>query len=102
MTDANNYTYGERIRGTFTITDFAGDPVDPSTVKFFHLRPDSSEALEWEYSVDPEITQDSAGVYHVDLDTDAEGAWKYRWTGSGNVATAKEGMFYVDDSPFIA
>ena len=97
-----NYTYGERIRGTFTITDFAGDPIDPTTIKFFLLRADSLVAEELTYGVDADLVKDSVGVYHVDIDTDAEGAWKYRWTGTGNVATAKEGMFYVDDSPFIA
>ena len=97
-----NYTYGERIRGTFTVSDFAGDPVDPTTVTFSLLKPDSLVAVDNVYGVDVELVQDSTGVYHIDRDTDAEGPWKYRWVGSGNVATAKEGMFYVDDSPFIA
>lgn len=96
-----NYTYGERVRGTFTVSDFAGAPVDPTTVKFYLLKSGDTVATEYTYGVDVEIVQDATGQYHIDLDTDVEGIWKYRWEGSGNVATAKEGKFYVDDSPFV-
>ena len=96
-----NYTYGERVRGTLTITDFVGDPIDPTTLKFYLLKPTDVTATEYIYGTDPEIVNDGVGVYHFDIDTDEEGTWRYRWVGSGNIATAKEGMFYVDDSPFI-
>lgn len=99
-TEINHFTYGERIRGVFTVVDFQGSPVDPTTVKFHILTP-SSVVTVYEYGVDPDIVNDSVGVYHIDIDTDEEGAWKYRWEGSGNVATATEGIFYVDDSPFV-
>jgi hypothetical protein len=40
-------------------------------------------------------TNDSTGKYHVDVELDTAGEWKYDWVSTGDPATVEEGRFTV-------
>lgn len=78
-----NYLVGQSGRLWGTFTDVAGTLVDPAAVFFNWQQPDGTKS-EYEFGVDPEIVNDSVGVYHVDLAFNAAGVWKTAFRdGSG-------------------
>ncbi len=51
------------------------------------------------YGTDAELVKSATGVYHVDVDADEAGIWRYRFeSGSGVGQAATEGHFKVRNS----
>jgi len=96
---ANVYQVGDLVRCTGTFTDADGNAQDPDAVLCQVLDP-SKTLAEYEYGTDPELVKDSTGVYHVDVDVDAAGWWKYRFYATGTGQAADEERFRAEDSEF--
>lgn len=95
------YTVGTTIRVTGTFRNVAGDLADPSTVTFKYRKPGVTTVTTVTYAGGG-VTKSSTGVYYIDLATtdDENGVWAYRWSSTGNPATAIESEFAVADSSF--
>ena len=94
---SNEYYKNQSVRlsATFTVDD---TPTDPTAVVLYVLEPDGT-LTDYEYG-EAEITKDDTGDYHVDIDADVEGVWRYGFVGSGAVATAEFDEFHVREWPF--
>lgn len=95
------YTVGTTIRVTGTFRDVAGDLADPQTVTLKYRKPGTNTTTTVTYAGGG-VSKSSTGVYYVDLATtdNEHGLWSYRWSSTGNPATAAEGSFAVADSTF--
>lgn len=74
--------------------------VDPSTVVLKLMSPNGTTTT-YTYGTDAELVKANTGDYYTDYSPDMSGRWWYRWetTGTGT-ATAVEGSFVVQNSPF--
>lgn len=96
----NGRTYpGNPMTFTITITDNAGDAVDPDTVTFKLMNP-CGRTTTYVYTTDDEVTRSAAGVYVADVIPDSAGRWHYRWVTTGDVLV-QEDSFIVQTSPFV-
>jgi hypothetical protein len=80
-------------RGTFR--NAAGAPTNPTTATIRIQKPDGVTS-----TATP--TSDGAGIYHHDIPIDQAGAWQYAFVGTGAVAAAEPGDFYVARSEVLA
>ncbi|MGH6718759.1 MAG: hypothetical protein ACREER_05525 [Alphaproteobacteria bacterium] len=94
------YDEGQLVRLTGTFTTLAGAAHDPTTVKVRWKAPDGAATIK-QYGVDGEVVRDSLGVFHVDVNANAQGTWPYRWEATGVGQAAKEGEFFVRASAFV-
>ena len=94
---ANSYDIGDRVRVSLAFSDDASKPADPTTVRG-RFRDPSGVVTTYIYPTN--VTKDSVGNYHFDIDPDADGEWRYRGEGEGAVRAAAEGRFSVRDSAF--
>lgn len=85
---------GDVVRITGTWTDSAGIATDPAAITFTYTDP-SGNATPLVYGVDAEVVRASTGIYYVDITTDEEGTWFWRWVSTGSGAAANEGSFAV-------
>jgi len=92
---ATTYSSGSLARLSATFRDEAGDPADPTSVTLSIKRPDG-ELLEIESD---DLISTDIGVYSYLLEiTDHEGAWYYRFVGTGSVQVVGEGSLFVKAS----
>jgi hypothetical protein len=90
----NDYLIGNMVRLSAVFKDAADVAADPTTVSLvIKLRDGASE------TVTP--TKDSVGNYHHDYTPASEGAYFYRFAGTGAVTAATEGSFTVSESSVI-
>lgn len=89
----NYYKQGQKVRGscTFTVDDVA---TDPTTVTAKVMDP-SGNVSTYVYGVDAELGKTSTGVYYVDVVTDEEGEWRFRFEGTGTCTAVEESSFGV-------
>ena len=71
--------------------DAAGSLTDPTTVTLVVKEPDGTETT---YTT-VQVTHDATGRYSKDFAPDQSGTHFYRWVGTGAVAAAFEGAFFV-------
>lgn len=93
----DTYDKSDLVRVPVTFRNAAETPTDPTTVTFYFKTP-AGEETSYVYGTDVELVRDSAGVFHVDVLADEPGMWVWRWKGTGLVAQADEGQFYVQPS----
>lgn len=83
-------------RGGQAFTGPNGQPLDPTAVT---LTVQDPTGVKTTYS-GGQVTHDSTGVYHVDVDTTGKaGTWSYEWKSTGTGQAAFFGTFVVDPSP---
>lgn len=84
-----------RVTGTWTV---GGVPTDPTAVKLYVRKPDTTTAIENTYqgAATYVITRVSAGVFRADIPLDAAGIWRYEWEGTGAAQADEEGAFMVE------
>jgi hypothetical protein len=95
---ANSYAKGDTIRmsGAFTVSSVA---TDPTTVTLVIETPAGVETT-YTYALS-QVTKASTGSYYKDIALTESGYYKYRWTGTGAVATVGDDTYiYVKDSVF--
>ena len=89
---ANIYDVGDLVRITATFTDEDAVAIDPTTVSA-QIKSPAGTIFEYDYGIDVELVKDGIGVYHTDVDVDAEGTWYYRMSSTGIGQAADEGAF---------
>lgn len=82
------YDIGDTVHLTGAFVNTAGVATDPTAVVVTYKKPNGTV-------VTGVAVKDSTGNYHCDITPDADGNWYYRWAGTGTIATAEEGIFYV-------
>lgn len=95
----NSYVKGNLVRVSGLFTDDAGAVLDPTVVKCAVLAP-GELPVSYTYGTDTDVIRDGAGQYHLDIDAQAEGVWRYRWHSTGNGQAANEAAFEIAISPF--
>ena len=91
------YQKGQTIKLTFSFTNAAGAPANPTTVTAKVEKPDGTETS---YAT-PTITNPSTGTYELIVTGDQSGQWTYRGLGvTGTTSAVCEGMFSVLLSAF--
>lgn len=96
----NSYIKGNLVRVAGTFTGENGAVLDPTTVRVGVLAPGAVLPVMRTYGTDPEVVKDSTGRYHLDIDADTTGVWRYRWQSTGNGQAANEDAFEVLVSQF--
>lgn len=96
---ANTYDVGDLVRVTGTLTDSAGDTLDP-TAAYCKVKDPSGHVTTLVYGVDEALARDSSGVYLTDIDVDEAGTWYYRFYSTGIGQGASEAYFFVKSSNF--
>ena len=85
------YAVEETVRLTVTFTDkLTNLPVNPTTVTLTLIPPGSGPQV-----ITDGIVNDSTGVYHYDLDVNAQGQWLYRWQGTGTAIASSGNNFFL-------
>ena len=87
------------IRARVTFTDESGGLVDPTTVVFKYRRDSESEVTKT-YPTDPEVVQESKGVYYIDILGDTSGHWYVGVLGTGVGQAGEDGMFLIKGTHF--
>lgn len=95
---SNAYDVGDSIRLSCAFTNSAGTAVDPGAVSL-KVKVPAGTVATYTY-VGADITRDSAGNYHLDIDLATAGEWSYRWAGTSTNKAATEGEFTVRASAF--
>ncbi len=94
----NTYTLGQVVHLTASFA-VSGTATDPGTVSLITRDPGGAE-ITYTYGGVGTIVRDSTGNYHQDVTPDKSGTWGYRWVSTGVCASAAEGSFYLNISPF--
>ena len=81
----------------FTIVAGVKTPADPDDVFFDVMAPDATIDT-YEFGVDTEVVKDAVGVYHIIVPVDADGWWRVRSRGTGDLVGAKTVSFCVGAS----
>lgn len=93
MVATKSYDVGDDVTEAVEF-QVASVDTDPTTVHFRYQKPDGSETVLL-YGTDSEVVKDATGKYHVTLNPDAPGIWRYRWEGTGNLDVFFSGAFNV-------
>lgn len=88
----NTYDTGDLVRISAAFTQ-ATVPIDPGAVLLKVLKPDgTSDSYTYALS---QVTKDSTGNYHVDIDISQQGTYRYRWTSTAPGQASEENWFQV-------
>lgn len=83
------FVVGQTIRLSAEFRNSAGALANPTTVTVHYQKGNATPVTN------AAPTNDSTGKYHIDVDLDEPGEWKYDWVGTGAVAAVEEGRFTV-------
>jgi len=97
---ASEYDKGDQVRVSAAFTNAVGTAIDPTTVRFKYKTPASGTAVTLVYGVDGALVKDSTGNYHVDIDLDLAGVYRFRWESVGTGKAASESFVVVRNSDF--
>jgi hypothetical protein len=89
----NIYKNGQKVRISvaFTVSDVATDP----TTVTAKIKDPSGNVSTYLYGTDAALVKDSVGNYHVDVVTDENDLWHYRFEGTTACVAVEEGSFRV-------
>ncbi len=96
---SNDYLFGETARLSVAITDSAGAPADPGTLRLKTKSP-NNQVQTYTFGASGEVIRDGAGLFHADILLNAPGTWAWRWETSAPNAGADEGAFAVRPTRF--
>ena len=89
------YDKGDRARVYAEFTDLNGNPVDPTSITVTVKAPNRDDI---DTLAPVQVVQTATGRYHFDVDLDAEGTWRFKWTVTGALHAAEEGHLKVRPS----
>ena len=91
----NQYTNNTLIQLNITITNAAGNPVDPTTLDLKVMTPDG---VVTDYA--GSIVRTSVGIYYAQLLPVQIGLHQYEWIGTGAAQVATIGQFLINQGTF--
>ena len=86
------YDNGDTVRFSAAFADVDGAAADPTTVSFRLRSPSATTTYTY---AGGDITKDSTGNYHIDVNLNASGSWYARWVSTGTPALADESSIFV-------
>ena len=89
----NVYENGQQVRCTCTFTVNSVN-TDPTTVTA-KVKDPSGVETSYVYGVDEEVVKSAAGIYYIDVTTDENGLWYFRFEGTGTCVAVEESAFRV-------
>lgn len=96
-----SYSVGDLVRISAAFTNAAGTVVDPTAVFAKYKDPSGiTTALTYGAVGSEALVRDSTGNYHVDVNADESGVWRYRFYSTGSGQAANEEQFIVEPSAF--
>jgi len=95
---SNVFAVGQRVRLSVAFADLSGTATDPTAVTL-KVRNPGGVLMTKTYAL-AEVTKDSTGNYHYDLDVDLAGTWYYRYNGTGALVAANEAAFTASITVF--
>lgn len=96
----NQYTPGQVVKMIIELLNDEGDGIDPSDITLRILIPGVEEITKT-LSDDDVIKEEDGKYFYLFDTTNYEGLYiRHRWETAGNVVTAKEGKFKVNDTIF--
>lgn len=96
--DKSEFDLGDTVQLTGDFYSLTGVLTDPTTVKVVIRTPTGSETTRT--YAGGTVTKVSTGVYTSDYAPATAGLYRYRWVGTGTVATAEESKFTVRETAF--
>ena len=87
------------VRVSFTLKDINGTLIDPGGLSFT-FKDKAGVGATYVFGTDAQLVKDSMGNYHVDVDANKSGRWRYRWVATGTGQSAIEREFEVEDTEF--
>lgn len=99
------YDTGDRVRIAALFRNQFEQLTDPTevmvTIKAPSVQSPSENTLtEYRYSLS-EVIRGSVGHFYVDVDLNASGVWRFRWTATGDLIAAQEGQLTVRRSHVV-
>lgn len=91
---ANTWQYGNAITLTGEFENEDGDLTDPPVAKVSVLDP-SGTLTTYQFGVDVEVTNESTGVYSIDILGNQVGIWYYRWFSDTPDEVSREVHFEI-------
>lgn len=91
----------QTIRILARIRNSDGDLVDPQSISFELKKPGDENYTVYTIATEIGITNESTGIYYIDLDLDQPGKWKYSWFTYGNPQSSYKSFFEVENSRYI-
>lgn len=95
----SDFVLGELVRVSAAFTNLVGAAADPAAVRFKYKDPEGA-ATSLVYGVDAALVRDSEGNFHVDIDANQPGTWKWKFYATGTGQTADTGSFTVEADEF--
>lgn len=89
----------QTIRIKARVRNIDGVLTNPQSIEFELEKP--GETSYSTYNTNTGVTNESTGIYYIDLDVDMVGKWKYSWFTYGNVTSSWKGFFQVEDSRYV-
>ncbi len=99
MAVTKTYDIGDLVRCSGAFTNTLNVPIDP-TVVICKIKPPSGVVVIYTYGIDAALVKDSVGNYHLDVNANAPGVWRYRFYSTGIGQAAQEESFEVRPSYF--
>lgn len=90
----NIYKNGQKVRCSVAFT-VDGVATDPTTVTC-KVKDPSWNVTTYVYGTDVALVKDSTGNYHVDVTTDENKQWYFRFEGTGTCVAVEESSFRVN------
>lgn len=87
------YDLGDRRKLIVEVRNEDGDLADPNELSFMMREPDN-ELTVFDLD-DPELVNDSVGIYHVYWDCVQFGRHYWRYAATGAIAAAEESVFNI-------
>lgn len=87
------YKLGQKVRCKVNFKA-NGTLTDPTTVRC-KVKDPSGTITTYVYGTDAELVKESTGVYYVDVVTDEEREWRFRFEGTGTCTAVEESSFGV-------
>lgn len=91
------FELNDSVRAATVFKNTSGTAVDPANVFFKFKTPGRVETI-YQYGVDVELVKDSTGNYHVDIDANETGIWKWKFYSTGSGQAADAGRFTIQNN----
>jgi len=88
------YDIGDSLRIQASFYNASTVLTDPTAVSV-RIKTGDRTTTTYVYGVDAEVIKSAVGVYYIDVTVDSSGTWRFRWTGTGAIVQAEEGVFDV-------
>jgi hypothetical protein len=95
----SSYPAGTKVRLKATFRDNSENLIDPAAVSFTYKLPGAVTVTK-AYPADAEITRESLGVFHIDVQMDTPGQVRWRVNSTGTNIAAQQSQINIEPRYF--